>query len=73
MSGDTIQLEIDRSRCVLCGAPNECVMARRSAGEDVADPCWCVERSFPEAITKLASERDGGASCICASCLENKG
>ena len=65
-----IDLEVDRSRCVLCGGPNACVMERRAQGEKVDEPCWCVSRVFPDSITKRATERDGGASCICEACLD---
>ncbi len=73
MPGRIVDLDLDRSRCVLCGGPNACVMERRARGEQVDDPCWCVGRTFPSAITERASERDGGASCLCQACLEAAG
>ena len=45
-------------------------MAKREAGEEAEDPCWCVAQSFPDALTKKADKVDGGASCICRSCLK---
>ena len=70
MSGQIVDLELDRSRCVLCGGPNACVLERRARGETVDDPCWCVGRIFPARLTERASERDGGASCVCEACLD---
>ena len=67
---DIISVEVDRGLCVLCAGPNDCVMAKREAGEEAEDPCWCVGQSFPDALTKKANKVDGGASCICLSCLE---
>jgi len=67
---DIISVEVDRRLCVLCAGPNDCVMAKREAGEEAEDPCWCVAQSFPYALTKKANKVDGGASCICRSCLE---
>ena len=67
---DIISVEVDRRICVLCAGPNDCVMAKREAGEEAEDPCWCVAQSFPDALTKKADTVDGGASCICLSCLE---
>ncbi len=64
-----VKIEADRSRCVLCGEPNDCGMEKRTRGETTEDPCWCVDQKFPVAMTRIASERDGGASCICAACL----
>jgi hypothetical protein len=70
VSGRIVALDLDRSRCSLCGEPNACVLERRARGETVDDPCWCVGRIFPAALTERARERDGGASCICEVCLE---
>ncbi|MCP4908590.1 MAG: cysteine-rich CWC family protein [bacterium] len=44
------------------------------AADDLQEPaqterCWCVGRVFPETLTTLAKERDGGAACICRACL----
>ena len=71
-------ITVDRSRCVLCGRPNECVLARREAQErdgsdspqSSTESCWCVAEVFPESLTLRASDRDGGESCICRACLE---
>jgi hypothetical protein len=76
MKGTEIALSIDRSRCVLCGGPNECAMALEDVSEREAgnvakeEPCWCVGQVFPKALTEGATARDGGASCICRSCLD---
>lgn len=65
-----VDLNLDRSRCVLCGGPNACVMERRARGETVEEPCWCVARVFPASVKAKADERDGGASCLCERCLD---
>jgi len=73
MSRQVVPLEIDRSRCVLCGGPNDCALAKRGAddgAENADEPCWCVDRRFPADLLERASARDEGASCICRSCLE---
>ncbi|HEB90107.1 MAG TPA: hypothetical protein ENI85_11090 [Deltaproteobacteria bacterium] len=72
MKTSTVELEVDRSRCVLCGGPNECALARSSGGSAGASkaPCWCVSERFPAALLDRAAARDGGASCICRRCLE---
>lgn len=82
MSGAEIRISIDPSRCVLCGGPNECAMVSRShedpveAGEGdpsgTGEPCWCVGRDFPQALTERATALDRGGSCICRRCLEGK-
>ena len=70
MSPQLVDLEVDRSRCVLCGGPNACVIERRARGEVVDDPCWCVSRVFPANVTERANALDGGARCICETCLD---
>ena len=76
MKRSEISLSIDRSRCVLCGGPNECALARDAVSDgesrevETAEPCWCVGQVFPETLTEGATARDGGASCICRSCLD---
>ena len=55
---DIISVEVDRRLCVLCAGPNDCVMAKREAGEEAEDPCWCVAQSFPDALTKKANKVD---------------
>ena len=54
MSGQVVDLDVDRSRCALCGGPNACVMERRAKGEEVDDPCWCVARVFPADVRDRA-------------------
>jgi hypothetical protein len=64
-----IEVRVEASRCVLCGGPNDCALARPGAASSDA-PCWCVDRVFPARLSERASERDGGASCICRRCLD---
>lgn len=68
MRGSDVEIEIDRSRCVFCGEPNECALARDGSKAD--RPCWCVAESFPKALLTRADEADGGECCICRRCLE---
>ncbi|HIF94577.1 MAG TPA: hypothetical protein EYQ60_15870 [Myxococcales bacterium] len=71
MSDSTIRFSVDRSRCVICGGPNDCALAGADANGDKRDaPCWCVEETFPTSLLDVANARDGGASCICRHCLE---
>jgi len=67
MSDARIEIRIDRSRCVLCGRPNDCALARDGTPAD--GPCWCVDESFPPPLLDRAQAKDGGASCICRDCL----
>ncbi len=56
---------VDRSRCVLCGGPNDCAMAAppgSSSADATAEACWCVARRFPERLVRAATDRDGAAA-----------
>ena len=78
MSESTSQIKVDRSRCVLCGGPNDCALAKvdvQSKSRGGADarseaPCWCVGESFPLRLLEAANAKDAGASCVCRACLE---
>ena len=59
----------DRSRCALCGEPNDCALAR--AATDGTERCWCVDVDFPAELRERATAADGGASCICRRCAES--
>jgi hypothetical protein len=59
------------ARCSLCGGPNECARALGNPrAPDSGERCWCFERRFPTSLLVRASERDGGAACICQRCLD---
>jgi hypothetical protein len=60
--------DIAAKTCSLCGGPNDCALARGTAGRDV--PCWCVDRRFPEALLAQGRLREGGSACICRGCLD---
>ena len=67
-----LEIEVDRSRCVICGGPNDCALARRAGNReaDAGEPCWCVAETFPADLLDRANARDGGESCVCRRCLE---
>jgi hypothetical protein len=68
MSDSLTTIKLDRSRCALCGEPNDCALARDGAKSD--EPCWCVAESFPAELLEAATAEDGGESCVCRRCLE---
>ena len=69
MNRSEVEITVDRSRCALCGEPNECALAKE-AGAKASPRCWCVGQSFPESLLARATGRDGGDCCICRRCLE---
>lgn len=59
-------MNIDPSRCPLCGQPNQCGIA---AGEAT---CWCFETPIPaEALEKVPPEARGIA-CLCKTCATGR-
>ena len=60
----------DKSKCPLCGKPNQCAMEiARESGVD-AGPCWCVNVDFSaDLLAKLPADAQNKA-CICKACAE---
>ena len=56
MSEVRLVVEADRTRCVLCGEPNECLLARGDV--QPGERCWCVAETFPAALTERATATD---------------
>ncbi len=52
----------DEARCVLCGEPNECGMAK---GES---ECWCFSVKMPQKALDLVPLAARNKACICAKC-----
>ena len=52
------QQHIDRSKCPLCGAENQCAREKGETG------CWCAKMKFPKNIPQTI------LSCFCKSCVE---
>jgi hypothetical protein len=68
MSDVRLTIEVDRSLCVLCGGPNDCVLARGDGKSD--ERCWCVGKTFTADLLAKATAKDDGASCVCRKCLD---
>lgn len=49
--------------CPLCGAPNDCAIAR---GEE---KCWCFDEVFPPNLLDRMPEADQGKVCVCRNCV----
>ena len=77
-----VRLEIDASRCALCGGPNACALApdSQSGGaelgqtlgqteEEKAAACWCVSEVFPTSLLDALPESERGRRCVCRACL----
>ena len=69
MSDVRLEVVVDKSRCVLCGGPNDCALA--VDGKKGDQPCWCVSETFPASLLEAATAKDDGASCVCRQCLES--
>jgi hypothetical protein len=56
----------DRSKCPLCGEPNQCALA----ADPAATQCWCDTVVFPaELLAKIPPEAVR-KTCVCQKCLE---
>lgn len=53
---------IDRKRCPICGAPNEC------GAESGSATCWCYNAKIPAERLALVPPELRGKACICKRC-----
>ncbi|MFZ2649393.1 MAG: cysteine-rich CWC family protein [Burkholderiaceae bacterium] len=51
--------------CPLCGAANDCAVARSGRFES---PCWCTQLKFAPGVLGAVPSAQRGRACICAAC-----
>jgi len=56
--------------CPLCGADNQCLMAR--PGYHNPRDCWCMtlDERLPEELLELVPAEQRGQRCICQACVQ---
>lgn len=59
-------LQVDASRCPVCGGDNRCAMAAGERG-----PCWCASVSIDSAALARVPEALRGAACLCPACARS--
>lgn len=62
-------LDIDPSKCPLCGESNACAMADSNEGEP--EKCWCMSEKFPDELLKKVPLEAQQCACICLKCLRS--
>lgn len=60
--GETTSPRFDRSRCPLCGGPNECGAARGESS------CWCQSATIPQEVLDRVPSEARGVACVCPTC-----
>lgn len=53
---------IDTHRCPICGASNDCAVARGEGS------CWCFTRSIPDAVLEKIPPGARERACVCKAC-----
>jgi hypothetical protein len=61
-------LVVDPTRCPLCGASNQCVMAGSPGAGDPALPCWCTQVAFDRAQLARIPDAARNKACLCPAC-----
>jgi hypothetical protein len=56
-------METAAATCPICGAPNDCAIAR---GED---KCWCFDEVFPANLFERVPPESQGEICVCRNCV----
>ena len=59
---------VDPTRCPLCGASNQCVMAGSPGAGDPALPCWCTQVTIERAQLARIPEAARNRACLCPAC-----
>ena len=59
---------VDRTRCPLCGASNQCVMAGSPGAGDPALPCWCTQVTIERTQLARIPEAARNRACLCPAC-----
>jgi hypothetical protein len=59
---DVSTSEIDPALCPLCGAANDCGMAR---GQET---CWCFDATISSRALERVPEAAKGVACVCKAC-----
>jgi len=74
-----MRLEIDETKCPLCGKDNHCLNVQypnkgrnQEYGDVPENNCWCNSSviSFPPGLTNQAPSQLRRQACICQSCAE---
>jgi len=61
-------MNVDPTRCPICGRPNRCAMeAERETGL-AQGPCWCTGVDFGAELLARVPAAAQRQACICAAC-----
>jgi len=61
-------VQIDATRCPLCGEPNRCAMELERATGQSQPPCWCMQAGFGNAPLASLPPAVLDRACLCARC-----
>ncbi|WP_437782112.1 cysteine-rich CWC family protein [Sorangium sp. So ce1097] len=59
-------IDVDPSRCPLCGEANACGVA------EGATSCWCFETSIPAKVLERVPQEAQGVACVCRACATGR-
>lgn len=59
---------LDTTRCPLCGASNQCVMAGSPGAADPSLPCWCTQTTIDRAQLARIPAAARNRACLCPAC-----
>ncbi|MCA3010245.1 MAG: cysteine-rich CWC family protein [Phycisphaerales bacterium] len=60
-------MPFDAAHCPLCGQPNACALADRTATRSCSD-CWCARTTIAPAVLARIPVAARGVACVCARC-----
>ncbi|ORU92880.1 MAG: hypothetical protein A6F70_04060 [Cycloclasticus sp. symbiont of Bathymodiolus heckerae] len=54
---------INEKECPLCKELNHCMV-------NSSEPCWCIDKSFPQTLVDSVKPELKNKACICARCAD---
>ena len=61
-------VNLDATRCPLCGQANRCAMEIERETGVRQGPCWCMQVDFAADLLARIPEPARDRSCVCATC-----
>lgn len=66
-----MSVEVDQTKCPLCGDENNCATEIAKATGQPEQPCWCRNETFSAELLATIPEPAQGKACVCVNCCQD--
>ncbi len=66
-----MSVEVDQTKCPLCGDENNCATEIAKATGQPEQSCWCRNETFSAELLATIPEPAQGKACICINCCQD--